>query len=48
VSDIVVIDTCMNCGCQIEPVVDDGQGEIWCDECVAKEFEDKDGGDNAS
>jgi len=40
-----IIDTCMNCGGQIEPVEYDGQGEIWCDECVAKEF---DGGDNAS
>ena len=34
--ETVVVTECMNCGDEIEPIEFDGQGEIWCDKCIAK------------
>ena len=37
-----IITKCMNCGCDIEPEEFDGQGEIWCDECIEKQKQKED------
>jgi len=34
-----IITECMNCGKDIEPEWFDGQGEVWCDECLALPLE---------